>query len=148
MKRFGGTVPDAWLPEVPRPLLYEGIPDEDIRLMLSRAVVRDCPAQRWLYRQGEAATKLFLLQSGVVRLSQMTSSGDDVLVRLVAPGEIFGYFSLTAAHQQLVSAQALQPSRMTVWDKDAALQMLQHVPRAALNLFNLAVISILSFGPL
>jgi CRP-like cAMP-binding protein len=132
------VIPMAPPRERPRPALFEGMPDDDVRAILSHATVGDYPAQSWLYRQGEPATEFFLVQSGLVRLRQMTEEGDNILVRFIAPGEVFGYFSLALGALNVVSAHAIQPCRVAVWDQTTALQLLQTVPRAALNLFNIA----------
>lgn len=139
------TVSDAPPPERHHTGLFEGLPDDDVRLMLRHAVVRDYPTQSWLYRQGEPATELFLLQAGLVRLSQLTPEGEDVLERFVTPGGMVGYYSLSLGVLNVVSAQVIRPSRLVKWDQKTAIHLLQTIPRAALNLFNMAIHDIAFF---
>jgi CRP-like cAMP-binding protein len=119
--------------------LFNGMSDDDVKVMLSHAAVADYPAQTWLYRQGDPASNLFLLQSGLVRLSQLTPKGEEVLELFVTPGGMFGYYSLSPGVLNGVSAQVIRPSRLVVWDQNTALHLLQTTPRLSLNLFNLAM---------
>jgi CRP-like cAMP-binding protein len=132
------VIPHAQSPEVPRPALFEGMSDKDVRAMLSYATVLDYPAQSWIYRQGDPAREVFLLQSGLVRLIQLTAEGNIVLVRFIAPGGAFGHLSLALGGMNVVSAQAIRLSSVAVWNQKTALQLLHTFPRAALNLFTIA----------
>jgi CRP-like cAMP-binding protein len=117
----------------------------DIRHMLSRAQIADYPARSWLYRQDEPAHQFFLLEAGLVRLGQLSVNGDDILVRYVPPGDVFGYFALAVEAPNIVSAQAIKPSRVAVWERDTAKQLLTEIPRAAVNLLNVAVADVVYF---
>jgi CRP/FNR family transcriptional regulator, nitrogen oxide reductase regulator len=110
-----------------------------MRTMLDQARLADHSTQTWLYRQGGAAHQFFLVESGSVRLSQLTPDGEDILVRIVQPGEVFGYFTLALHGPNVTSAQVIRPSRLAVWEHDCVLQLLQSIPQAALNVLNLAV---------
>jgi CRP-like cAMP-binding protein len=119
--------------------------DVEVRHLLGRAEMTDYPARSWVYRQDESSHQFFLVESGLVRLGQLTVHGDDILVRYVPPGEVFGYFSLSIDAPNIVSAQAVKPSRLAVWDKDVAKQLLAEIPRAAVNLLNIAVADVVYF---
>ena len=125
--------------------LFHGLSQDEIRAVLHGSVSATFPARSWLYRQDEPARRLFLVESGLVRLGQLTPEGDDLLVRFVQPGEVFGYFALAVGGQNIVSAQAVQASRVAVWERDAALEILHSVPKATVNLFNLAVRDVVYF---
>lgn len=119
--------------------LFNGIPDDDVTVILSRAAVDDFPARSWIFRQGEPAREFFLLLSGLVRLSQLTEQGDEILVRFVAPGEVFGYLALVSGERYSVMAQVIQPGRLVAWSQTTMLQLLQANPQAAANLIKIAL---------
>jgi CRP-like cAMP-binding protein len=133
------TVPDAPPPEPSHAALFEGVPRDDVKLILSHAAVGNYSTRSWLYHAGEPATELFLVHSGIVRLSQLAPEGRDVLERFVTPGGMFGFYSLSPGVLNVVSAQVIRPSRLVVWDQNIALHLLHTTPRLALNLFNLAM---------
>jgi CRP/FNR family transcriptional regulator, nitrogen oxide reductase regulator len=132
------------IPAVPA-ALFQGLGEDEVRALRDRAVFADYAPRTWLYRQGEPARQLFLVESGLVRLSQLTPEGDDVLVRFVKPGEVFGYFSVATGGINVVSAQVVQPGRLAVWEREAALEFLHSIPSAAVNLFNIAVRDVVYF---
>jgi len=105
--------------------------------MVERASVANFSERAWLYRQGDTARRLWLVEAGLVRLSNVTPEGDDVLVRFAKPGEVFGYFAIALDGPNPIAAQAVHASRLVVWDSQTALQLMQTFPRVALNLFSL-----------
>ncbi|MGA1999639.1 MAG: Crp/Fnr family transcriptional regulator [Terriglobales bacterium] len=118
--------------------LFHGLQDGEIHALLDVATRADYPAQSWVYRQGDPARHFFLVESGLVQLRLLTAQGEDVLIRFVKSGEVFGYLTLSLAGSNAESAQVIQPSRLVVWERDIALQSLQTIPKAAINLFNIA----------
>ena len=121
------------------PALFHGLQDGEVRAMLDVATRRDYPAQSWVYRQGEWARHFFLVESGLVQLRLLTAEGQDILIRFVKSGEVFGHFTLASGGSNVESAQVIQPSQLVVWERDIALQLLQTIPQAAINLFDIAV---------
>jgi CRP-like cAMP-binding protein len=119
--------------------LFNGMPDDDVTVLLSHAAICDYPARCWVFRQGEPAREFFLLLTGLVRLSQLTEQGDEILVRLVVPGEVFGYLALVPGERYAVMAQVIQPGRLVAWSQTTMLQLLQASPQAAANLIKIAL---------
>ena len=118
--------------------LFHGLQDSEIHGLLDVATRADYPAHGWVYRQGDPARHFFLVESGLVQLRLLTAEGGDILIRFVKSGEVFGYLTLSLAGLNTESAQVIQPSRLVVWERDIALQLLQTIPKAAINLFNIA----------
>jgi CRP-like cAMP-binding protein len=118
--------------------LFHGLQDGEIHALLDVATRADYPSQSWVYRQGDPARHFFLVESGLIQLRLLTAEGQDILIRFVKSGEVFGYLTLSLAGANTESAQVIQPSRLVVWERDIALQLLQTIPKAAINLFNIA----------
>ena len=75
----------------------------------------------------------------MVQLRLLTAEGEDILIRFVKSGEVFGHFTLASGGSNVESAQVIQPSQLVVWERDIALQLLQTIPKAAINLYDIAV---------
>jgi CRP-like cAMP-binding protein len=118
---------------------FNSLSEKDILTILGRSRSEEFPSRRWIFREGDPARHLYILESGLVRLSQATAEGEDVLVRLVKPGEVFGYFSVLPVGLNPVACQVIQPSRLRSWDREVAMQLLESYPRAAVNLLHLAL---------
>jgi CRP/FNR family transcriptional regulator, cyclic AMP receptor protein len=67
-------------------------PDQ-LKLISSSATSIKLPRGRSIFREGESSSSVYLLMSGVAKLSFLKGS-ERVLVGLVGPGEIFGVSSL------------------------------------------------------
>jgi CRP-like cAMP-binding protein len=118
--------------------LFHGLLDGEIHGLLDVATRADYPAHSWVYRQGDPARHFFLVESGLVQLRLLTGESQDILIRFVKSGEVFGYLTLSLAGANAESAQVVQPGRLVVWERDIALQLLQAIPKAAINLFSIA----------
>lgn len=119
--------------------LFAGLREDEIEKILSAAESQHHPPGTTLYRQGELSTRIYLVRSGLVRLSQITTGGEDVLIRLAGPGEIFGYAALALNQfQSAASVQVLRPSSLAAWNLRTVLGLLTEIPHLAFNLFTIA----------
>jgi CRP-like cAMP-binding protein len=66
----------------------------------------------FVYRQGEEARHLYLLESGLIGLVTLNVSGKERLVRLFKGGQFLGHRSLLAGEAHHGSARALEASQV------------------------------------
>ncbi len=118
--------------------IFKGLPRQSILSILERASSSDCLPGETLYLQAQPAREFFLLESGLVRLHEVTSEGDDILVQLIAPGDVFGFFALSSG-VNIASAEVVLPSRIFRWDAATAIQILGEFPRLATNLLQVVL---------
>lgn len=123
---------------------FDSLSASEILIILRGCRSEEWPRRSWIFRQGDRARHLYLLESGLIRLIQTTTEGEGVLVRLVKPGEVFGYFSVMPDGLNPVGCQVIQPSRLISWKREVARQLLESYPRAAVNLLNIALQDILN----
>lgn len=94
-------------------------------LLERRLVVREYRRHAVVYRPGEPATSLLVVQSGVARLSMPTPSGRRVLIHLLPAGEIFGHSALVTGDAirvfEAVAYTDLRVGRISVEDFLTAL---------------------------
>jgi hypothetical protein len=80
-----------------------GIGRDELSEILGAAKIRKIGARQVILREGTRPTQLFLLKSGRAKFYRLTRSGGEVLLSLLAPGEVFGLSSLLA-HPDRTSA--------------------------------------------
>lgn len=68
-----------------------------------------------LYWEGETPQSVFILHRGLIKLYRGVKPGRQATVRLVRPGEIFGYTSLLCGAPYSLSAEALLDSELCVF---------------------------------
>jgi CRP/FNR family cyclic AMP-dependent transcriptional regulator len=83
--------------------LHEDLVDRDgvQKLILSR---RAAP----VFTSGSVANHVYFLDSGLVKIEKITDSGKDILIGVVAPGELFGEQALLGEGAFSVSARVLE----------------------------------------
>lgn len=84
-----------------------------------------------IFRQGDAGADVFYIQSGLVKLSVVSTAGRDAVVALLGPGEFFGEGCLAGQRLRMGSAEALAPSVVLAITTASLLPMLQRQPALA-----------------
>ena len=118
--------------------LFDGLSPEDLNLVVSRASLREVQPGVSVFRQEEPASEMFLLESGRVRLHEITADGRELLIRFVRPGEIFGDKAAIPGANYRASAVSDTPVRTYAWTTGTIVTLLEELPRLATNLFNIA----------
>jgi CRP/FNR family transcriptional regulator, cyclic AMP receptor protein len=90
------------------------------------------PGER-LYRMGNPARTLFLLRSGLVKTSVLSSEGEELTLRIYKPGDILGELCLCGGGRR-EEAVALEVSTVTELPLAVLLSRLKREPEAALEL--------------
>ncbi len=83
--------------------------------------------------QDDPAEAFYVLTQGKVRLSQFTSDGQQILLRIIVPVTPFGAVALAENEHYPVSAQAIEPCTAIVWSKATLDQLLVKYPQLAIN---------------
>src|SRR6188472_416267 len=74
--------------------LLAGIDPDAQRTIIAEAAHRKLRPGQMLYRMDEPAEQLYVLMKGRVQLSRPARSGHEVLVSVLAPGDVFGLVCL------------------------------------------------------
>ena len=69
------------------------------------------------FLQGDPATDVFVLCAGRLKATQLASAGEQVILRIVGPGEAFGALEVGAGGQYSSGAEALEASHALLWDR-------------------------------
>jgi len=86
-----------------------GLSDVFDRESVSAARVR-ADAQQSIYAPGDHDDAMYLIESGQVKLSMSSASGQDCLLAIYTAGEIFGESCFTGSGRRFESATAMQPT--------------------------------------
>jgi CRP-like cAMP-binding protein len=112
---------------------FRGLNASDLRVVLEAAHRRHVQRDAYFCHQGEPATAFYLLVEGEAKLTQLTTEGHQMLVRFVAPGEVFGIIAALDSAVYTLSAQAVDDCLALVWDGKTLAQFMERYPRIALN---------------
>lgn len=99
--------------------LFSDVPESFATNLLSRGRFRDFSSGDVLFCLGGPAKEVFLLTEGRVKITQVTKSGEEVILRLDSPGDLIGSLGMHLAGTHNSSAQAIEESKALVWDASA-----------------------------
>ena len=94
---------------------------------VTRRVVRVSRGAR-VFAQGGAATSVFYIQSGQVKLSIVSTAGKEAVVAMLGPGDFLGEGCLAGQSRRMATATAISPTRALRIDKDEMIRTLHELP--------------------
>jgi CRP/FNR family transcriptional regulator, cyclic AMP receptor protein len=90
--------------------LLEGVPDKDVRQVLSIARRRTFKRGEVVFHEADPADSLHLVVSGRFAVHRTTRLGEEALLVVRAPGEAFGELALVSAEPRSATVYALEPA--------------------------------------
>lgn len=111
------------------------LPAFDLRSFLDSAgvarTIRKYPRSAVIFSQGDAATDVFYIQQGSVKLSVLSRTGKEAVVAVLGQGDFFGEGCLAAQPRRIATASAMSASTVLVVEKPQMLEMLHTQPALA-----------------
>jgi CRP-like cAMP-binding protein len=84
-----------------------------------------------VFSQGDAATDVFYLQQGSIKLSVLSRTGKEAVVAILGPGDFFGEGCLAGQPRRMATAHVLTPGTVLVVEKAEMLDLLHGQPELA-----------------
>ena len=95
--------------------LFRDMTEENLDAVLATVQVRTVEPGEPVFSQGAAADEFFLLLHGHLKVVQVTPSGEQVVVRHVLPGEVFGIARAIRRTDYPATAEAVTESIVLAW---------------------------------
>jgi CRP/FNR family transcriptional regulator, cyclic AMP receptor protein len=96
--------------------LFEGIPEKHLKSLTNWTTTRTYPAGGTIVREGQLGLGLYCIQSGSVRVTKSTASGEREL-RTMGPGESFGELALLDDQPRSATVTAVEETTAVLLDK-------------------------------
>ena len=90
-----------------------------------------------IFLEGDPVRQISLLTSGHVKMTQLTQSGLEVILRVCGPGEIIGVFSDRRLVSHCSSARAMESSMVLVWEADVFEDVMLKFPTLRHNIMQI-----------
>ncbi|MCX7983526.1 MAG: Crp/Fnr family transcriptional regulator [Bacteroidetes bacterium] len=97
--------------------LFHSLKQEHRRRIAAICIPKRLKKQEILFREGDKGYAVYLCSWGAVQLFKSSPSGEDVVIKVVKPGELFGEVVLFETNRYPVSAVALESSEVFVLPK-------------------------------
>jgi CRP-like cAMP-binding protein len=113
---------------------FSGLTSEQFARLLRSGQSATLPPKFTLFRQGDAAEKCYLVQRGRLKLSKLNELGKEAIIRYIGAGEMAAAVAVLKGRDYPVTAEAVEETEVTGWDKPALLQLLRTHPEIAVNI--------------
>jgi CRP-like cAMP-binding protein len=102
-------------------------------LILGRASSHHYSTGTAVFEQGETASSFYVLLSGRLRVTQLDPTGQQTVVRMVNPGDLFGIARALRRTDYPGTATAVVDSVALQWPMEAWDELTERHPRLAIN---------------
>lgn len=113
--------------------VFHRMSDADLDNLLGCAAVRRVPQGEAVFEQGQAATSFYLLLSGRLKVTQVTDDGQQIIVRMVHPGDLFGFARALQRVDYPARATAVAESQVLSWPNELWPQFVEQNAQLAAN---------------
>jgi len=113
--------------------LFERMSDEDLDRLLAHATARRVPQGDAVFEQGQQAASFFLLLHGRLKVTQVTQDGQQIIVRVVHPGDLFGFAKALQRSDYPGTARAATESVILGWPTNLWPSFVEQNPRLAVS---------------
>ncbi len=114
-------------------LLFDRMTDDELDRLLLPAQSRRVPIGEAIFEQGQPAVSFFLLLHGRLKVTQVTADGQQIIVRVVHPGDLFGFAKALQRADYPGTAIAAVDSVTLCWPTDVWPTFVEHNPRLAVS---------------
>ena len=135
------------MPAVGTSRFLEGLEKSAIESIVAAAQVRQIAAKRTILTEGEPASHLFLLRTGQARYYKLTKTGNEILLHLLLPGDVFGLGTLLKhPPDYLGSGETLSDCELLAWEHTSIRKLTKDYPQLAENALRIVVSYLKSYS--
>jgi CRP-like cAMP-binding protein len=87
-----------------------------------------------LFMQGQSARNLVMIQTGSVKLSQLSPNGNEVILWMTGSGDSVGIPADSLPHSHTCSARAMEQCRALVWEYKNLQDLMAEYPQIRRNI--------------
>lgn len=116
--------------------MFERMPDGDLDALLSQALSKRIGIGEAFFEQGAPAKHFYLLVNGRLKVTQVTPDGQQIIVRVVHPGDLFGFAKALRRMDYPGTALAAIESLALCWPTELWPQFIDRSPHLAVSALN------------
>ncbi len=114
--------------------LFTGLTPKECREIASCAHARTFARDEILFMQGQPVRNLLLIQSGSVKLTQLSANGNEVILWMNGSGDAMGVHADSPSCNHTCSARAMEQCKALVWEYTRLQMLVAEYPRLRKNI--------------
>ncbi|MCB9137341.1 MAG: Crp/Fnr family transcriptional regulator [Caldilineaceae bacterium] len=112
---------------------FAGLHEDTLLLLSQSSIRREYAPGAILFLEGDAASAMYYLDAGWVKVSKSSPEGREQILRFLGPGETFNELSIFANKQNPATAVALEAVNAWLIPRRAVQQLLIDYPQVAIQ---------------
>jgi CRP-like cAMP-binding protein len=113
--------------------LFANMADAELDRLLARASMRRVTIGEAVFEQGQKASQFYLLLHGRLKVTQVTPEGQQIIVRVVHPGDLFGFAQALQRDDYPGTPIAAAESVVMCWPNEVWGNIVEQNPHLAVN---------------
>ena len=126
--------PHASVEQMRRVRLFSGIPDEMLEPLAKVSSVAEFPRNGVICHEDDDGTSLFVIISGLVKVSLVRRDGKEAILALLDPGDFFGEMALLDNRPRSASVIAMKPTKVVTITRTDFMEFIHDRPLVVRNL--------------
>jgi CRP-like cAMP-binding protein len=114
--------------------LFTGLTPRECKEIASCAHIRTYARDELLFMQGQPVRSLVLIQSGSVKLTQLSASGNEVILWMNGCGDAMGVHADSPSCSHTCSARAMEQCKTLVWEYTKLQMLVAEYPQLRRNI--------------
>lgn len=114
--------------------LFTGLSQEELRSIAEISMAKRLVRGEYLFRQGEAATGFFIVQSGALNVHRVSPAGKEQVIHVFRPGESLAEAALASESGYPADGRALESTQVLLIHKHGILALLRRKPELAIRM--------------
>lgn len=119
---------------IERVSIFSSLTPEEVLEVTTTITQRKYDKGEIIYLEGENVEKLFIINTGKVKVVKLSESGKEQIIRVLGPGEFMGELSLFTHAPLNNNAEALEPTTVCIVDGNQIKKLIERRPSIALKI--------------
>jgi CRP-like cAMP-binding protein len=117
--------------------IFKGLTSQQYADILKKGRNRTLQPKNILFHQGDVAINFILVNRGRLKLAKLNEQGKEVILRYIGAGELTAAVAVLKNWDYPATAESVEKTDITVWDKPAMMEIMHQYPNIAINLLNI-----------
>jgi CRP/FNR family transcriptional regulator, nitrogen oxide reductase regulator len=117
--------------------VFKGLTREQYADLIKRGRSIKLRPKSILFHQGDPAKNCFLVSRGRLKLTKLNEQGREVILRYIGAGELTAAATVLKNWSYPVTAESIEETDVTGWDKPTMTQLMHQYPDIAINLLGI-----------
>ncbi len=113
--------------------VFSGMEAAAFDRLIEQSTYKSIPQGRIVFQQGEEARLFYILVQGRLKVTQVTADGQQIIVRVVNPGDLFGFALALGRRDYPGTPLALVDSSVLAWPMDLMTEFMARHPTLAVK---------------